>query len=118
MLAIGHRLLKYPLRSNFKCFAFQTHNILRRHVSRKSLIMATHGEPMQVLDLVEDQIGVLNSEDILLKVLMAPINPSDINTIQGKTTVSLVEVVFPLIFGTFILCRKISHVAQTSWNSW
>lgn len=62
-------------------------NIGKRNVSRKSLVMSNHGEPMQVLELVEDEIKELGSDDILLKVLLAPINPGDINTIQGSQEV-------------------------------
>lgn len=91
MLAIVHGLLRRPLRSHFKHFVFQNLNLPRRHVSRKSLVMTTHGEPMQVLEMVEDRIdeGNLQSDDILLKILMAPINPSDINTIQGKVRIKI-----------------------------
>lgn len=42
------------------------------------------GDPCKVLELVEDPAPEsLGAEEILVKILAAPINPSDINTIQG-----------------------------------
>ena len=53
-----------------------------------SLVYKEHGDPRQVLTLtlgtVENPEAVRNSDqDVLVKMLAAPVNPSDINMIQG-----------------------------------
>ncbi|KAL1435750.1 hypothetical protein MTO96_010535 [Rhipicephalus appendiculatus] len=42
------------------------------------------GDPCKVLERVEEAVpDTLGADEILVKILAAPINPSDINTIQG-----------------------------------
>ncbi|EDV56112.2 enoyl-[acyl-carrier-protein] reductase, mitochondrial [Drosophila erecta] len=53
-------------------------------VLAKSLKYTQHGEPQEVLQLVEDQLPDPKDNQVLVKILAAPINPADINTIQGK----------------------------------
>lgn len=42
-----------------------------------------HGDPSQVVQLENVDLPPVSSKDVLVKVLAAPINPSDINMIQG-----------------------------------
>lgn len=57
-----------------------------RHMSvlAKSIKYTQHGEPADVLQLVEEKLEKPKSNQVLVKVLAAPINPADINTIQGE----------------------------------
>lgn len=57
-----------------------------RHMSvvAKSLKYTEHGEPQDVLKLVEDELSDPKGKQVLVKILAAPINPADINTIQGR----------------------------------
>uniref|UniRef100_A0A182IT90 Enoyl-[acyl-carrier-protein] reductase, mitochondrial n=1 Tax=Anopheles atroparvus TaxID=41427 RepID=A0A182IT90_ANOAO len=57
-----------------------------RHMSvmAKVLRYGEFGEPAKVLRLQEENIPVPKDEEVLIKTLGAPINPADINTIQGK----------------------------------
>lgn len=50
------------------------------------IIYDTHGDPNKVLKLATDDISVDNIQgtQVLVKVLTAPINPSDINQIEGR----------------------------------
>ncbi|XP_014097658.2 enoyl-[acyl-carrier-protein] reductase, mitochondrial [Bactrocera oleae] len=50
----------------------------------KSLKYSKHGEPVEVMEIVEGQLQDPKDNEVLVKVLAAPINPADINTIQGK----------------------------------
>ncbi|XP_037825007.1 enoyl-[acyl-carrier-protein] reductase, mitochondrial [Lucilia sericata] len=50
----------------------------------KSIKYNEHGEPADVLQLVEQQLEKPQNKQVLVKILAAPINPADINTIQGK----------------------------------
>ncbi|XP_011213002.2 enoyl-[acyl-carrier-protein] reductase, mitochondrial [Bactrocera dorsalis] len=50
----------------------------------KSLKYSKHGEPVDVMEIVEGQLQDPKDNEVLVKVLAAPINPADINTIQGK----------------------------------
>ncbi|GBF97911.1 hypothetical protein Rsub_10584, partial [Raphidocelis subcapitata] len=53
-----------------------------------SLVFAAHGEPEEVLELRTGGRGgagaPLGPGDVRLELVAAPINPSDINTVQGK----------------------------------
>ncbi|EDW00719.1 enoyl-[acyl-carrier-protein] reductase, mitochondrial [Drosophila grimshawi] len=65
-------------------------------VVAKSLKYTQHGEPQDVLKLVEDKLADPQDKQVLVKILAAPINPADINTIQGKYPV---KPKFPAIAG-------------------
>ncbi|KAH8400680.1 hypothetical protein KR009_000322 [Drosophila setifemur] len=69
-----------------------------RHMSvvAKSLKYTQHGEPQDVLQLVEDKLSDPKGKQVLVKILAAPINPADINTIQGKYPV---KPKFPAVAG-------------------
>ncbi|XP_020815681.1 enoyl-[acyl-carrier-protein] reductase, mitochondrial [Drosophila serrata] len=53
-------------------------------VVARSVKYTQHGEPQDVLELVESELSDPKDKQVLVKILAAPINPADINTIQGK----------------------------------
>lgn len=77
-----------------------------------------YGEPCEVVKIVEEEIEPPKNKEVVVKILLAPINPADINTIQG--------------FYWFLFCffkskkftfRKVSIKASSSccmwkWRSW
>lgn len=50
----------------------------------KSLMYKEYGEPADVLQVTTQEIEQPASDQVSVKWLLAPINPADINTIQGK----------------------------------
>ena len=46
---------------------------------------AEYGEPAAVLQVCKEQLEAPGCGELLVKILLAPINPADINTIQGLT---------------------------------
>ncbi|KAH8420998.1 hypothetical protein KR222_001596 [Zaprionus bogoriensis] len=80
---------------------------LCRHMSvvAKSLKYTQHGEPQDVLQLVEDKLANPKDQQVLVKILAAPINPADINTIQGKYPV---KPKFPAVAGNEFVGEVIS----------
>ncbi|KAL7887275.1 hypothetical protein AOLI_G00049960 [Acnodon oligacanthus] len=48
-----------------------------------ALVYTTHGQPSQVMKVETLQLPSLGDQSVLVKMLAAPINPSDINMIQG-----------------------------------
>lgn len=58
-------------------------------VVAKSLKYTQHGEPQDVLQLVEDKLANPKDQQVLVEILAAPINPADINTIQGNYIYSI-----------------------------
>ncbi|XP_035387033.1 enoyl-[acyl-carrier-protein] reductase, mitochondrial isoform X3 [Electrophorus electricus] len=55
-----------------------------------ALIYRCHGEPSQVVTLETLKLPPLRSTSVLVKMLAAPINPSDINMIQGMWQTAVV----------------------------
>lgn len=55
-----------------------------RNLMSKQLIYSEFGDPLQVLKVRETEVPSLGTQDVLVRMLAAPINPADINTIQGK----------------------------------
>lgn len=49
----------------------------------KALLYRKHGDPPQVVQLENIDLPPMGAKDVLVKMLAAPINPSDINMIQG-----------------------------------
>lgn len=47
---------------------------------------AEYGDPSKVVKKCEERLNDPESNEILVKILAAPINPADINTIQGLFT--------------------------------
>lgn len=48
---------------------------------------AEYGEPGKVLKLCSEKLPEPEGNNLLVKILLAPINPADINTIQGKFSI-------------------------------
>ncbi|CAD7002606.1 enoyl-[acyl-carrier-protein] reductase, mitochondrial [Ceratitis capitata] len=85
MLTQLHRLTPLILR--------RTADLAQHHSSSticaQSLQYCEYGEPGDVLQLVEVSVGEPKANEVLVQMLAAPINPSDINTIQGKYPIKL-----------------------------
>ncbi|XP_037824996.1 enoyl-[acyl-carrier-protein] reductase, mitochondrial-like [Lucilia sericata] len=71
--------LKNLLKSRSSSYNFQ-----KRFIKTLSLKFSGNGEPTQVLEMVEEELPEPENNQVLVRVLMAPINPSDINIIQGR----------------------------------
>lgn len=54
-----------------------------RNLMSKQLMYSEFGDPLQVVKITESEVPDLGSQDVLVRMLAAPINPADINTIQG-----------------------------------
>ncbi|KAK3932419.1 Enoyl-[acyl-carrier-protein] reductase, mitochondrial [Frankliniella fusca] len=52
-------------------------------IHARKLLYCDYGEPSQVVKLVEEKLSSPQSNQIVLEMLGAPINPADINTVQG-----------------------------------
>lgn len=55
-----------------------------RHLMSRQLVYSEFGDPLNVLKVRETEVPCLGTQDVLVRMLAAPINPADINTIQGK----------------------------------
>lgn len=53
-------------------------------VLAKQLKYEEHGDPAKVLSIAEIKITPPRKDEVLVKVLISPINPVDVNVIQGK----------------------------------
>lgn len=49
-----------------------------------SLVYSEYGEPIKVIQPTEQQLESPAPNQVLLKMLASPVNPADINTIQGE----------------------------------
>ncbi|XP_078001646.1 enoyl-[acyl-carrier-protein] reductase, mitochondrial isoform X4 [Phascolarctos cinereus] len=49
----------------------------------RALVYAQHGEPVKVVELKTLELSSLGRSDVRMKMLAAPVNPADINMIQG-----------------------------------
>ncbi|XP_037683873.1 enoyl-[acyl-carrier-protein] reductase, mitochondrial isoform X3 [Choloepus didactylus] len=50
----------------------------------QALVYAHHGDPAKVVELKNLELAAVGGSDVHVKMLAAPINPSDINMIQGN----------------------------------
>ncbi|XP_005317767.2 enoyl-[acyl-carrier-protein] reductase, mitochondrial [Ictidomys tridecemlineatus] len=50
----------------------------------RALIYGSHGEPAKVVELKNLELAAVGGSDVHVRMLAAPINPSDINMIQGN----------------------------------
>ncbi|KAF7467438.1 Hypothetical predicted protein [Marmota monax] len=50
----------------------------------RALIYGSHGDPAKVVELKNLELAAVGGSDVHVKMLAAPINPSDINMIQGN----------------------------------
>lgn len=53
-------------------------------VNAAKLVYSEYGDPVKVVQKQEESLPQLKSNEVLIKMLAAPVNPADINTIQGK----------------------------------
>ncbi|MEO5753267.1 MAG: 2-enoyl thioester reductase domain-containing protein [Chthoniobacterales bacterium] len=53
-------------------------------MSIKAIVYQAHGKPEEVLRLEEQQLPAVGADDALVRMLAAPINPADLNQIEGK----------------------------------
>lgn len=54
-----------------------------RNLMSKQLIYREFGDPLHVVKFMQSEVPPLGDQDVLVRMLAAPINPADINTIQG-----------------------------------
>lgn len=59
------------------------HSSTRGASSCRALRFSKHGDPSQVIHLENVELGPVGASEVLVKILAAPVNPSDINMIQG-----------------------------------
>ncbi|KAL9919302.1 enoyl-[acyl-carrier-protein] reductase, mitochondrial-like [Glossina fuscipes fuscipes] len=60
-----------------------TPRLWRRTVMTKSLIYSNFGQPTNELQIIEEDIPNPIDKQVLIKILMAPVNPMDVDIIQG-----------------------------------
>ncbi|KAH8299282.1 hypothetical protein KR044_000111 [Drosophila immigrans] len=84
------------LRKSLSSWTHPTLLCRQMSIVARSLKYTQHGEPQDVLQLVEDKLAAPMDQQVLVKILAAPINPADINTIQGKYPV---KPKFPAVAG-------------------
>lgn len=74
---------QYSYLSHLDCIR-QVHNNVSDGVP-KCLIYAEHGDPMRVVECVDSPVIPTHLQDteVLVRMLAAPVNPADINMIQG-----------------------------------
>lgn len=73
--------------SNSNLILSQFSQQLKKSISSYSLIFKNYGNPNDVLELVDTTSEIikpnLDAEEVLVQFKASPINPADINTIQG-----------------------------------
>ena len=71
------------LRSAMNCHRSMS-AVRRLHtIHAKKLLYSDYGEPAQVVKVVEEKLSGPQSNEIIVEMLGAPVNPADINTVQG-----------------------------------
>lgn len=72
--------------------------VFRRNMSCLASVLrySDYGDPAKVIKLCTEKLEAPENDKILVKILQAPINPADINTIQGKYPV---KPTFPAVGG-------------------
>lgn len=55
----------------------------------KQLVYSQFGDPLEVVKCRECIVPPLGKTDVLVRMLAAPVNPADINTIQGTKSIIL-----------------------------
>lgn len=76
------RILKFTRSFNATSFHKRSMSVVAQVLKYKE-----YGEPAKVVELCEETISDPVNDEVLVKVLAAPVNPADINTIQGKYAV-------------------------------
>lgn len=77
------------------------------------------GDPAKVIEVQQETVADPSNGEVLVKTLGAPINPADINTIQGEFVVTcencynglLCDLILMIKILILIHCRKISREA-------
>ncbi|XP_039275384.1 enoyl-[acyl-carrier-protein] reductase, mitochondrial [Nilaparvata lugens] len=64
-------------------------NFLSSQVISSKLVCDNFGDPKEVINLQEESLSMPENNEVLVKVVMAPVNPADINMIQGVYPVKL-----------------------------
>lgn len=54
-----------------------------RNLMSKQLVYTEFGDPVRVVRFRECNVPALGNQEVLVRMLAAPVNPADINTIQG-----------------------------------
>lgn len=54
-----------------------------RNLMSRQLVYRQFGDPLEVVKFRETLVPPLGKTDVLVRMLAAPVNPADINTIQG-----------------------------------
>ncbi|CAG9531901.1 unnamed protein product, partial [Cercopithifilaria johnstoni] len=55
----------------------------QRYLSSKQLMYEKYGHPPDVLKLVKKEVGEIGADEVRVRWMGAPINPADINQVQG-----------------------------------
>lgn len=85
----------------------------KRLLNNFSLIYQEYGHPKDVLKLVQENLDhKLKENQVLLKMLMAPINPADINIIEGKYPITICLPAVAGNEGVFQIVDKGSNVKK------
>ncbi|XP_063386376.1 enoyl-[acyl-carrier-protein] reductase, mitochondrial isoform X2 [Cydia fagiglandana] len=77
LLPLGRILLRTT-----KCYA--TRHLPVRNLMSKQLVYHQFGDPLCVVQFREAAVPQLGDLEVLVRMLAAPVNPADINTIQGS----------------------------------
>lgn len=81
MFSVSRLLALHPKNSLHKT-AIIANRMVSVHASK--LVYSEYGDPLKVVQKCDEQINDLKPKEVLLKMIAAPVNPADINTIQGK----------------------------------
>src|ERR1700680_299775 len=94
----------------------------------KALIFRKTGEPKSILELAEMPVPPLGPGEVLVRVLLSPINASDLHMVRGRygyqpelpaspgiEGVGIVEAVGPGVQGSMVGTRV---VFVHTWNTW
>lgn len=86
---------------------FSSLSIFKRNMSilSKALKYSEYGEPIKVIKLCEENLSNPSENEVLVKILASPLNPADINTIQGKYPV---KPVLPAVAGNECVAEILS----------
>ncbi|KAI5843632.1 hypothetical protein BZA05DRAFT_410803 [Tricharina praecox] len=77
------RLLLRPTPTRLHATALRRHASTFGYTQAKALIFSDYGQPSDVLKLHSHSISPVYGSEIVIKFLAAPINPADINQIEG-----------------------------------
>jgi len=72
--------LTYLLKKNTTLNSFKRCN----STAAQKLFYREYGDPMKVISMETSELSDPQPEEVLVKLLASPVNPADINTIQGK----------------------------------